>query len=212
MRALTRSSVARSARPHAALVSLTLTLLTSARGEADEAARSQPAAELPPSSARLVGTLALGDGVRFNNPFRLGRELGSGERSLSLTSPYVDVGLAYASGSATGLQHGAALRCSFALAGVSQAVLTPSYFAAIRGYHPVMAFGRLGPAIITGPDPNVGAEAALGGAYFVRAGIALSGELVGDLFYGAATPEVRYSVIPLISAQIGVLVDYEVLP
>jgi hypothetical protein len=115
-------------------------------------------------------------------------------------------------GPANGFQHGAALRLSLALGGVPQQVLTPSYFVAYRGPHRAMGYGRLGPSIILAPDPNVGGELAVGGAYFLTAGLGLSAELVGDLYYGAATPERGYSVIPILSGQLGFIVDYEVLP
>lgn len=164
------------------------------------------------STWRVLGSLAFGDGLRFNNPFRLGKELGSDEKSVSLTRGYVDLGAAVALGRPSWFQHGAAVHLSLALGGVPQQVLTPSYFVALRGPRREMVFGRLGPAIILSPDPNVGGELGVGGAYFFTAGIAASAELVGDLYYGAATPSVSYSVIPIISAQLGVLIDYEVLP
>jgi hypothetical protein len=166
----------------------------------------------PSASIHTIASLAFGDGLRFNNPFRLRTELGSDEQSLSLTRGYVDLGVAVAAGRPDGIQHGAALRLSIALGGVPQQVLTPSYFLAYRGPHRAMAFGRLGPAIILSPDPNVGGELALGGAYFLTAGIGVSAEVIGDLFYGAATPERSYSVIPILSAQFGLVIDYEVLP
>src|SRR5262249_40793506 len=156
-----------------------------------------------PSLGRVMATFAIGDGLRFNNPFRLQKQLGSNEKSVSLTRGYVDVGGAYAFGTADGFQHGAALRLSVALGGVEQQVLTPSYFVAYRGDRRVMAFGRVGSPFILSPDPNVGGELAFGGAYFVTAGIGATLEIIGDLFYGAATPDVSYSVIPIVSAQLG---------
>jgi hypothetical protein len=166
----------------------------------------------PGSSMRFLASLALGDGLRFNNPFRLETELGSDARSLSLTRGYVDFGAAFAVGPPGGFQHGAALRLSVALGGVAQQVLTPSYFIAYRGPRRVMAYGRLGPSIILSPDANVGGEIAVGGAYFLTAGIAASAEIIGDLYYGAGTPDAGASVVPVVSAQLGILIDYEVLP
>jgi len=37
-------------------------------------------------------------------------------------------------------------------------------------------------------------------------------ELVGSLYYGAATQDRSVTTIPVLSAQIGLFVDYEVLP
>jgi hypothetical protein len=173
---------------------------------------ARAAAEPAPRSARVVGTLALGRGMRFNNPYRLGTELGSDARSLSLTAPYLDLGVAAALGRPDGLQHGAAVRMSFAVSGVGQAVLAPTYFAAYRGAGRILAYGRLGPTILLGPDPNLGAEASLGAAWFFTAGIGAGAELVFDLYEGAPTRDAAHPVIPILSAQVGLVVDYEVLP
>ena len=62
------------------------------------------------------------------------------------------------------------------------------------------------------PDPTVGFEAGVGGVWFVRGGIGVTGELVGDLFYGAGTREVATPAYPLLSAQLGLTIAYEVLP
>jgi hypothetical protein len=62
------------------------------------------------------------------------------------------------------------------------------------------------------PDPNVGGELALGGTYFVRAGVGATAALVADAFYGAGTRETRAAFYPVLSAQLGVSINYEVLP
>lgn len=166
----------------------------------------------PGGVAHLMASLALGKGLRFNNPYRLQTQLGETGESLSLTSTYLDLGAAAAFGSGDGLQHGAALRLSIGLGGVAQQSLTPSYLLAYRASDRVLAFGRLGAAILTMPDPNVGGELGLGINYFVTARVAITGELVGDLFYGAATWEKSYTVYPVVSAQLGLMVDHELLP
>jgi hypothetical protein len=198
----------------ATLASITLGLAPAgARAdEAKPAGEARAARELAPSSARFVGTLALGRGMRFNNPYRLRTELGSDARSLSLTAPYLDLGVAAALGPPDGLQHGAAVRMSFALSGVGQAVLAPTYFAAYRGAGRLLAYGRLGPTILLGPDPNLGAEASLGAAWFFTAGIGAGAELVFDLYEGAPTRDAAHPILPILSAQLGLVVDYEVLP
>jgi hypothetical protein len=167
----------------------------------------------PPSRyAHLVGTLELGKGLRFNNPYRLATQLGATAESVSLTSTYLDLGGAVTFGPPDGLQHGVALHLSFALAGVAQAVLTPTYIAAYRGPRRFLAYGRLGPSIILTPDPTIGGELAAGFGWFFTARIAVAGELVGDIFYGAGTPTKGISTYPILSAQLGLLVDYEILP
>lgn len=167
-----------------------------------------------PSSpyAHLVGTLELGKGLRFNNPYRLATQLGATAESTSVTATYLDLGGAIAFGPPNGLEHGVALHLSFALAGVAQAVLTPTYFAAYRGPHRFLAYGRLGPSIVLTPDPTVGGELAAGFGWFFTARLAVAGELVGDVFYGAGTPTNGVTTYPIFAGQLGLLVDYEILP
>ena len=55
----------------------------------------------------LLGTVMFGDGLRFNNPYRLSHELGDTGESLSSTAPYVDFAIAATTGNPSGLQHGA---------------------------------------------------------------------------------------------------------
>lgn len=217
-RALSSASVAR-----LSAVSIFLLCSTAARGvaaeegvpdapqrsEADGLARlSGP----PRGYARVVMTLAFGDGVRLNNPYRLQTQLGATAESPSLTAPYMDIGAAVGLGAPDGLQHGAALRLSHALSGVSQDVLTPSYFAAYRGSRRVLGFGRIGTPIVLSPDASVGAEIGAGLGYFLTGKIGVFGEVVGDLFYGAGTFDVKYGVYPVVSAQLGLIIDAEILP
>ncbi len=160
----------------------------------------------------MVGTLALGQGLRFNNPYRLQTQLGATAESLSLTSSYLDLGAAAAFGPADALQHGAAVHLSIGLAGPAQQSIAPSYLVAYRGSGRLLVYGRAGAAILTMPDLNVGGELAGGLGYFFTGRMAVAGEIVGDLFYGAATWEKRFTVYPVLSAQLGLMVDYEVLP
>lgn len=167
----------------------------------------------PPSGyAHLFGTFELGKGVRFNNPYRLATQLGATAESASLTSTYLDLGGAVAFGPPDGLEHGVALHFSFALVGVAQAVLTPTYFAAYRGPRRFLAYGRLGPSIVLTPDPTIGGELAVGFGWFFTARLAVAGELVGDVYYGAGTPTKGITTYPIFSGQLGLLVDYEILP
>ncbi|HZF55684.1 MAG TPA: hypothetical protein VE093_44020 [Polyangiaceae bacterium] len=168
--------------------------------------------ERPSGYFRSVFTLAFGRGLRFNNPYRLQTQLGAEPESLSLTATYIDLGAAVAFGEPNGIQHGGALHLSAALSGVSQQVLIPSYFAAYRGPHRVLGYARFGPAFILSPDPGAGFELSGAGGLFITAKVAVYAELVGNVFYGAGTTEVRYGVYPVLSGQIGLLIDHEVLP
>jgi hypothetical protein len=96
--------------------------------------------------------------------------------------------------------------------GISQQVLTPSYLLAFRPSSRFFGYGRLGPSIILSPDPTIGGELAAGAALFFTSRVALAGELCFDLYYGAGTPERGVIAYPILSGQLGLLVDYEVLP
>jgi hypothetical protein len=158
------------------------------------------------------GTVMMGDGLRFNNPYRLTRQLGETGESLSLTAPYMDLAIALVTGSPTGLLHGGRLGWSVALSGVPQSVFTPAYVAALRPSGHWLLYAWLGAPLLVTPDVNVGGELAVAGTYFVRAGIGATAALVADGFYGAGTRETRAAFYPVLSAQIGVSINYEVLP
>ncbi len=166
----------------------------------------------PGSYARLIATTGFGRGFRFNNPYRLATQLGDTAESVSLTATYWDVGLAAAFGPPDGLQHGAAVHVSVSLHGVPQQALSGSYLLLYRADQPWMAYGRAGLSLLTQPDPNVGGELAGGFAYFFTGALGAHAELVGNLFYGAGTYEVAFSVIPVLSLQAGIVFDFEVLP
>ena len=57
------------------------------------------------------------------------------------------------------------------------------------------------------PELSVGVEAAVGAAYYVRSGIAITAEAVFDLYFGNGG-----SVAPILGGGLGVLIEYEVLP
>lgn len=160
----------------------------------------------------LAATFMVGDGLRFNNPYRLSHELGHSGQSLSTTATYLDVGIGAAVGKPNGLQHGARLGWSIALAGVPQQVITPAYQAMMRFGTSWLVYGWVGLPVILSPDTNVGAEIAAGGAWFARAGIGATLALVADGFYGAGTRETSAALYPVVSAQAGLLIAYEVLP
>ena len=159
------------------------------------------------------GSLSVGKGLRFNNPYRLATPLGDTPESLSLTAAYYDLALGVVRGPARGLSHGAVLHLSIAAQGVPQEVLSLSYTALERlDNGRTLLLGRFGIPIILEPDLSGGLEAAVGVAYMITAGIGVQSELVGSLYYGAATQDRSVTTIPVLSAQLGLFIDYEVLP
>jgi hypothetical protein len=159
------------------------------------------------------GSLSLGKGLRFNNPYRLATPLGDTPESLSLTAAYYDLGLGFVRGPARGLAHGAVLHLSIAAQGIPQEVLSLSYTALERlDNGRTLLFGRAGMPIILEPDLSGGLEVAAGAAYMISAGLGVQSELAFSLFYGAATQDRSVTTIPVLSLQLGLFVDYEVLP
>lgn len=159
------------------------------------------------------GSLSLGKGMRFNNPYRLATPLGDTPESVSLSAAYYDLGLGLVYGPARGLAHGAVLHLSIAAQGIPQEVLSVSYTALQRfDDGRILLFGRAGVPIVLEPDLSYGLEAAVGSAYMITAGLGVQAELIGSLFYGAATQDRSVTTIPMLSAQLGLFIDYEVLP
>ena len=159
----------------------------------------------------VFATAYVGDGLRFNNPYRLATVLGSTAESLSRTAAYTDVGAAVLIGDPTFLAHGLVLRTTIAVEGVRQAVFTPSYMVLHR-WSAWAIYGRAGAPIVLTPDTTFGMEAGAGGVWFARAGIGLTAELVGDVFYGAGTREVATPAYPVLSAQAGLWLSWEAMP
>jgi len=164
-----------------------------------------------PGYVQLFVTSFLGDGLRFNNPYRLATPLGDDAESVSRTAPYIDIGLAATFGNPLGLQHGAALRTSAALHGVGQVVMTPSYLA-WRRWTSLAVYGRAGVPIVVTPAVTWGLEAGLGATWFFLGGFGLAAEVVGDVFYGAGTRDQATVTYPVLSGQLGFVAAFEVLP
>jgi hypothetical protein len=158
-------------------------------------------------------SLGLGKGLRFNNPYRLATPLGDTPESVSKTAAYYDLGFGLVHGPAQGLAHGAVLHLSIAAQGIPQEVLSLSYTALDRiGNGRWLLFGRAGVPVILEPDLSGGLEAAFGAAFMLTAGLGVQSELVGSLYYGAGTQDRSVTTIPVLSAELGLFVDYEVLP
>ena len=164
-----------------------------------------------PGYIQFFLTSFVGEGLRFNNPYRLATPLGDDAESLSTTAPYVDIGVAVTLGHPLGIQHGAALRTSVAAKGVGQVVMTPSYLA-WRRWRSLAIYGRVGTPLVLTPDVTWGLETGVGATYFVLGGIGVAAEVVGDVFYGTGTREKATTTYPVLSGQLGFVIAYEVLP
>lgn len=159
------------------------------------------------------GSVSLGKGLRFNNPYRLSTPLGKTAESVSATATYYDLGLGVVRGAPAGLQHGAVLHLSVAAQGIPQEVLSLSYIGLDRiAEGRTLLYGRAGIPVVLQPDLGGGLELAFGAAFMLSAGIGVQGELVGSLYYGAGTLERSVSTIPVLSGQLGLFIDYELLP
>lgn len=158
----------------------------------------------------VFGALALGRGMRFNNPYRLERVLGDTPESLSLSASYFDLSLGVAQGDPTGLQHGVSAHLSTALTGIRQEVLTPSYRLLFRPESRWFWTGRFGVPIVLEPDVTAGVELGAGSVWHFLAGLGVYAELIGSFFFGAATLDKDRTTIPMLSGQLGLWADYEV--
>jgi hypothetical protein len=160
----------------------------------------------------LFSGIAVGRGLRFDNPYRLPTELGSDAQSLSLTANYLDLSFGATVGNGRALSHGMVLHGSFALDGVPQEVVTPSYLLWWRIVPRFATTFRAGIPIVVEPDFNAGFEAAAQGIFWITSAIGVTVSTVGSLFYGAATLDTPRTAIPILSLEAGAIYDFEVLP
>lgn len=75
-----------------------------------------------------------------------------------------------------------------------------------------IATARVGLPIVVSPDATVGAELALGAQYFARAGLAIFAELIYDVFVGGRLRDDSRSTHHLLTLEVGVQFELEVLP
>ncbi|HVW28971.1 MAG TPA: hypothetical protein VHC69_26585 [Polyangiaceae bacterium] len=186
---------------------------TSPEATADTAERG-PSTPLPPLGGeyRLMAGTSVGRGLRFENPYRLQTELGHDAESLSLTATYLDVSIAGLIAGGERIFHGVTVHASFALEGITQEVITPSYLLLLRPVPRWALLGRAGLPVVVEPDANVGFEIAGGGVFYVTTGLGITASLVGSLFFSAATQSSARPAIPILSMELGAVYDYEVLP
>ncbi len=203
------------------VVFVCLAVAMPAGAAADEALEKVEAPVVQPAdlpAIRRIGpavdffaTAFVGDGLRFNNPYRLASVLGHSAESLSRTARYADLGVAVAIGDPVFAASGVAVRVAVAIEGVPQLVFTPSYLF-FRRSGAFAGYGRAGAAVVLSPDTTWGLEGAAGGVWFARAGIGVAAELVGDVFYGAGTRQVAEPMYPVLSAQGGLWLSWEAIP
>ena len=165
----------------------------------------------PSRSLRLLAALSLGKGLRFNNPYRLATPLGDTPESVSLSATYLDLGLAALLPAVPRVEHGVSLDVLLALDGIGQLGLTPSYLLLFEPRPSFALRGRLGLPLVIAPDASVGLEAGLGAQLPIAYGFGLTGELVGTLFFGAATEQKSVTTIPMLALQLGLCFDQRVL-
>ena len=89
----------------------------------------------------------------------------------------------------------------------SQWTLTPSYLAYFRFGEDLVLTGRAGVNLTASPYFVLGGELSLGAVFLFTAGLGAYVELSGNLAFGLA-PE----PLPTVSAELGIMIDFEVLP
>ncbi len=172
-------------------------------------ARAENAPEPAPASAAtptwwVSGAASIGRGLRFNNPYRLATPLGESAESVSLSASYLELAAAAVRELSGGFRHGVSLSCAFALQGIEQLGVTPSYLLELEYYPHAAARARVGVPFVFAPDASAGLEAAIGQRFEIAWGMGVLAELVGSVFFGAATEEAAITTVPMLSLQLGV--------
>jgi hypothetical protein len=181
-------------------------------------ALSHVSAAAPPASGdvadadllRGMAALSVGRGLRFNNPYRLDTPLGDTAESVSLSATYLDLSLAMLLAGSS-IDQGVSLSALFALDGIGQFGVTPSYLAQLPISRRFAARGRLGVPLVVAPDATIGLEASLGSNFLIAHGLGITSELVASVFFGAATEETSVTTIPMLSLQVGIMFEHGVL-
>jgi len=172
--------------------------------------------EGPTQPAHLVGSVSGGLTARIVNnlDFQQGR---FGPSFIDLFGAFVFPG----SGT---WRHGAGLAISTNLTGDGsytngvdpflQWAFTPSYVAFFRFSEDFAALAHLGiplvmayNSVVGEMERSIGGEVGIGGTFFLLAGLGIFAEVTADIFVGAES-----SIHPTASFELGVLIDYEMLP
>lgn len=162
-------------------------------------------------SLRLLAAVSVGKGLRFNNPYRLATPLGDTAESVSLSATYLDLALAALLPAVPLVEHGLSLDVLLALDGIGQLGLTPSYLLLFEPRRSLALRGRLGLPLVVAPDSSIGLEAGVGAQLPLGHGFGFVGELVGTVFFGAATEQRSVTTIPMLALQLGLCFDQRVL-
>jgi hypothetical protein len=91
-------------------------------------------------------------------------------------------------------------------------VLDFSYVALFPVGEQALLRGRAGLPLVLNPDSTIGLELGVGATWLFTGGLGVTAELVGGLFYGAATQDRETTTIPVLALQVGAFFDHEVLP
>jgi hypothetical protein len=187
-------------------LALVLTLATLC-GALPVAAQEGESAQLDPP-AHAIAALSIGAPLRITRNVDFDQEV--------IAPVFVDVLLGVALWT-RGWQHGIGLGASLNMTAdggftepvgiAEQLVLMPTYL----GYHALdddfLLLGHLGVPIVLGATSTAGVELALGGGYRWLAGVLAYAELSSNMFIGAGT-----TANVLVSLELGIMLDYEVLP
>jgi len=158
---------------------------------------------------RLMGTASAGRPVRL----RRDRRLGQGR----LAPAYLDLFAALVLPNSGGLQHGLGLTASIGLSAdggfyepvkaLSQVLVAPTYVLFSNLDADWLAFGHVGIPIGIAGGKTLGLDVGGALAYRVLAGLGFFAEISGVVFLGQ-----EQRLYPMLACELGVMVDFEVLP
>ena len=162
---------------------------------------------------RLVVTAGAGSSVRlFTN---------ADFQQATFAPTFADASLAYLFSSGSTLQHGASLGASVnaardgstteGLEPLRQVVLSPGYVLYTRVADFALS-ARASLPVVVAPDFTAGFELGFAAAYLWRAGFGVYAELGASVFRGGSSPLGLITLHPMISGELGVHIEYELLP
>lgn len=171
-----------------------------------------------------------------NDPWRLSAQVGGGA-SIRLSQnldfdqdrfapSYLDVTLGVSWGQSGRIRHGYQLGVAFNLSGdgsfssgidaAEQWVLTPYYVLQLRFDDEVVpdyfVLARVGVPLTIAPDFSPGIDLSGQFVYMFLAGLGAYVELSASMFFGGHLQGDSVSIHPLVSAEVGVHFDFEMLP
>lgn len=176
------------------------------------AAQSSESTELavgPTNMPRLLATASLGLPVRLRRDRRLGQS--------RLAPAYLDAFASFLFPNEGGWQHGVGLTASLGLTqdggyfepvdALSQILIAPTYVLLTNLNADWLAFGHAAIPIAVAGGKTLGVDVGASLAYRMLAGVGIFAEISGVMFVG-----LEHRLYPMVAAEIGAFVDYEVLP